>query len=202
MQQDRDAIEGHAAPRLQMNPPRYFHTLLHFARRRAHYDGIVERGSGGSGGGKQMVLQTNQRYFFDIRYGDGLGNAECRRQKFRRTLVASRHDGEHRWRTPCDGGEKITVGDAIDSHVKNESRHPGESALSVALDGDQRVTVEIGDNGRGGADPERGSGLRGLADRVEALDGTFAIHSPPGKGTIVRAEFRLGPQSTVHGPRT
>jgi len=88
--------------------------------------------------------------------------------------------------------------------LTNVARYSGASSasVSVALDGDQRVTVEIGDNGRGGADPERGSGLRGLADRVEALDGTFAIHSPPGKGTIVRAEFRLGPQSTVHGPQT
>jgi signal transduction histidine kinase len=51
------------------------------------------------------------------------------------------------------------------------------------------VTVEIADDGRGGADPARGSGLSGLADRVEALEGTFEVSSPRGQGTRVRAEF-------------
>jgi signal transduction histidine kinase len=47
----------------------------------------------------------------------------------------------------------------------------------------------VRDDGRGGADPEAGSGLRGLADRVAALDGRFSVHSPPGGGTILRAEL-------------
>jgi signal transduction histidine kinase len=46
-------------------------------------------------------------------------------------------------------------------------------------------------NGRGGADPASGSGLRGLADRVEALCGTLAIDSPPGAGTRLVAELAL-----------
>jgi signal transduction histidine kinase len=45
----------------------------------------------------------------------------------------------------------------------------------------------IADNGLGGADPARGSGLRGLADRVEALDGRLDVSSPPGAGTVVTA---------------
>jgi signal transduction histidine kinase len=52
-----------------------------------------------------------------------------------------------------------------------------------------RLVVEVVDDGVGGADPEGGSGLRGLADRVEALDGQLRIWSPPGGGTSVRAEF-------------
>jgi signal transduction histidine kinase len=52
-----------------------------------------------------------------------------------------------------------------------------------------RLRVEVRDDGRGGADPERGSGLRGLADRVAALDGELTIVSPPGEGTLVRASF-------------
>jgi signal transduction histidine kinase len=53
--------------------------------------------------------------------------------------------------------------------------------------GDGRVIVEVSDDGVGGADPAQGSGLRGLLDRVSALDGTLDVDSPPGRGTTVRA---------------
>ena len=52
-----------------------------------------------------------------------------------------------------------------------------------------RVTVEVSDDGVGGADAARGSGLRGLADRVAALDGTLSLDSPAGRGTRVHAEI-------------
>ena len=54
---------------------------------------------------------------------------------------------------------------------------------------DGRAIVEVADDGVGGADPRRGSGLRGLADRVEALDGRLEIESAPGRGTTIRAEI-------------
>ena len=54
---------------------------------------------------------------------------------------------------------------------------------------DGRVRIRIRDDGRGGADSAAGSGLRGLADRVEALDGTLAVESPPGHGTRITAEL-------------
>jgi signal transduction histidine kinase len=54
------------------------------------------------------------------------------------------------------------------------------------------LVVEIADDGVGGADAARGSGLRGLADRVEALDGRLRVESPPGVGTVVRAELPCG----------
>jgi signal transduction histidine kinase len=54
-----------------------------------------------------------------------------------------------------------------------------------------RAVIEISDDGRGGADPQ-GSGLRGLCDRVEALDGTLSILSTATTGTRVRAEFPCG----------
>jgi PAS domain S-box-containing protein len=53
------------------------------------------------------------------------------------------------------------------------------------------LVVEVRDDGRGGADPEGGSGLGGLADRVAALDGTLVVESPPGGGTRVRARLPL-----------
>jgi signal transduction histidine kinase len=51
------------------------------------------------------------------------------------------------------------------------------------------AVVEVRDDGVGGASLDRGTGLRGLADRVAALDGRLEIQSEPGEGTIVRAEI-------------
>src|SRR4051794_8896426 len=53
------------------------------------------------------------------------------------------------------------------------------------------LAVEIQDDGAGGADPGRGSGLRGLTDRVRALDGALSVTSAPGQGTLVRAVLPL-----------
>ena len=53
----------------------------------------------------------------------------------------------------------------------------------------RRAVIEIADDGVGGADDSGGSGLRGLADRVEALDGHLRVVSPPGAGTVVIAEL-------------
>jgi signal transduction histidine kinase len=51
------------------------------------------------------------------------------------------------------------------------------------------VVVEVADDGVGGAEPAAGSGLRGLADRVEALGGSLEVVSPAGAGTTLRAEI-------------
>jgi signal transduction histidine kinase len=53
------------------------------------------------------------------------------------------------------------------------------------------LCVSIDDDGRGGANLDAGSGLRGLADRVEALGGRLRVDSPPGKGTVLSAELPL-----------
>ena len=54
------------------------------------------------------------------------------------------------------------------------------------------ASIEVADDGVGGADDAAGSGLRGLADRVEALEGSLRVVSPPGAGTIVTAELPCG----------
>jgi signal transduction histidine kinase len=57
---------------------------------------------------------------------------------------------------------------------------------------DGHLVVSVEDDGAGGADAARGTGLRGLADRVEALGGELRIESPPGKGTRLVAALPLG----------
>jgi signal transduction histidine kinase len=52
-----------------------------------------------------------------------------------------------------------------------------------------RVVVEVSDDGVGSADPAKGSGLSGLADRVSALDGKLELRSERGQGTVLRAEI-------------
>jgi signal transduction histidine kinase len=76
--------------------------------------------------------------------------------------------------------------------LTNAAKHAGGAAATVSLaeEGD-RLVVEIRDEGPGGADPE-GAGLMGLRHRVEALDGTLAVTSPPEGGTSVRAELPCG----------
>jgi PAS domain S-box-containing protein len=76
--------------------------------------------------------------------------------------------------------------------LTNVVKYGGASSalVSVARD-DGRLTVTVADDGVGGADPAMGSGLRGLADRVAALDGVLSVDSPSGAGTRVRAEIPL-----------
>ena len=64
------------------------------------------------------------------------------------------------------------------------------AALDVGVQ-DGSLLVSFADDGVGGADPSRGSGLRGLLDRVEALGGTLRVDSPPGKGTRLVAQIPL-----------
>jgi signal transduction histidine kinase len=64
------------------------------------------------------------------------------------------------------------------------------ATISVARDR-TRVVLAVEDDGVGGADVAGGSGLRGLSDRVAALDGHLEVRSPPGAGTTVRAEVPL-----------
>jgi signal transduction histidine kinase len=77
--------------------------------------------------------------------------------------------------------------------LTNVAKHGGGAAARVHMRrvGDQLV-IEVADDGPGGADPA-GGGLTGLRRRVEALDGTLTVTSPPGGGTTVRAELPCGP---------
>ena len=81
----------------------------------------------------------------------------------------------------------------IAESLTNAAKHAGPDARAhVSIrDGSDRLTLEITDDGRGGADPA-GSGLTGLRHRVEALDGDLTVISAEGHGTIIRAELPYG----------
>jgi signal transduction histidine kinase len=66
--------------------------------------------------------------------------------------------------------------------------HAERASVLVRREGDA-LCVEVRDDGRGGADPAGGTGLRGLLDRVGALNGTLTVDSPPGEGTRVHARL-------------
>jgi PAS domain S-box-containing protein len=87
---------------------------------------------------------------------------------------------------PVEAGAYYLIAEAL----TNVAKYANASAVRVAVTaGDGRVAVEVSDDGIGGADPAGGSGLRGLADRVEALGGTLTVTSPVGGGTTLRAEI-------------
>ena len=81
----------------------------------------------------------------------------------------------------------------VSESLANVGKYAGAASVSVEVSRrDGRLVVEVVDDGVGGADSARGSGLRGLADRVEALDGRLRVWSPAGGGTRVRAELPCG----------
>jgi len=76
--------------------------------------------------------------------------------------------------------------------LANAAKHSQASRIDVSLE--QRegsLVLSVGDEGVGGADPGRGSGLVGLTDRVEALGGSISVHSPEANGTQITAELPL-----------
>jgi len=78
----------------------------------------------------------------------------------------------------------------VSEALANAAKHAQASRIEVSLvrrDGSLRLSIR--DDGVGGVDPTRGSGLVGLTDRVEALGGSIQIKSGPGEGTQVTAEL-------------
>ena len=78
----------------------------------------------------------------------------------------------------------------VSEALTNVAKYAEASSARVSVSRDDgRVVVEVADDGVGGADVGAGSGLRGLADRVGALNGTLTVESPRGRGTRIRAEI-------------
>ena len=89
---------------------------------------------------------------------------------------------------PVEAAAYYVVSEAL----ANITKYSGASAVKVSIGQvDGYALVEVADDGVGGADPTRGSGLSGLSDRVASLNGKLVIDSPPGAGTRIRAEIPL-----------
>jgi signal transduction histidine kinase len=74
--------------------------------------------------------------------------------------------------------------------LTNAVKHAHASEVRITVDVDDRwIVLTIRDDGVGGADPSRGSGLIGLHDRVAALGGALAVDSEPGAGTVLTAQI-------------
>ena len=79
--------------------------------------------------------------------------------------------------------------------ITNVAKYAHAAGVTVSIDrSNGAATVVVADDGVGGADPAGGSGLRGLAARVEALNGRLDVASPPGGGTRITAEIPVGEQ--------
>ncbi|MFD6948550.1 two-component sensor histidine kinase [Nocardiopsis sp. TSRI0078] len=81
--------------------------------------------------------------------------------------------------------------------LTNIAKHAGAARVTVAAEriprparrGGDLLRLTVTDDGAGGADPEAGTGLYGLWDRVDAVDGTLTVHSPSGEGTVLTADI-------------
>ena len=95
---------------------------------------------------------------------------------------------EHRLPSPVEVAAYYVVAEAM----TNAAKHAQASVVQLrAVVEGGRLCLTVSDDGTGGADPSRGSGLIGLTDRVEALGGTMAIMSPPKAGTTIQVELPL-----------
>jgi signal transduction histidine kinase len=94
--------------------------------------------------------------------------------------------------------EPIEVGAyyVVSEVLANATKHGQASTVEVdAATSDRMLHVQVRDDGIGGADLARGSGLIGLRDRIEALGGTFAVDSPHGEGTTVSCQLPITPMA-------
>jgi signal transduction histidine kinase len=104
---------------------------------------------------------------------------------------------ERRLPEPIEVAAYYVVSEAL----TNAAKHAHASAVNVELDTDDAILqLAIRDDGIGGADPGRGSGLVGLSDRIEALGGTLQITSPAGTGTTLLIEVPLEGQNSAVPP--
>ena len=90
----------------------------------------------------------------------------------------------------------LVVAESLTNVVKYAEASSARVEMSTTND---LVAVAVHDDGRGGATPGAGTGLRGLADRLEALGGRLDVRSPVGAGTVVRASTPTPPRGLADG---
>jgi signal transduction histidine kinase len=102
--------------------------------------------------------------------------------------VACAIDLPERLPKPIEAAAYFMVVEALTNVVRHANANVAE--IAVRRDG-ARLVVDVRDDGIGGADPSSGSGLRGLADRITALDGHLRVERDPRGGTLLRAHIPI-----------
>ncbi|MFF8804908.1 sensor histidine kinase [Streptomyces omiyaensis] len=144
---------------------------------------------------RELIHGIHPQVLADYGLGPALGDAADRTA----VPVDTALDGLPRLPAAVESAAHFTGREAL----ANVDRHSGASRARLAARHDGRVLVlTVEDDGRGGADPARGSGLTGLADRLAVLDGTLTITSPPGGPTVLRVEIPCRVRSESSSPRT
>src|SRR6266508_426304 len=111
----------------------------------------------------------------------------------RRRILAARDEERRRLERRVAVAAYFVCAEAL----ANVAKHAAAAHVAVAVTASEdRVKVEITDDGVGGADPAHGSGLRGLADRVETLGGTLRVESVPDRGTRLAADIPFGGEAS------
>jgi len=77
---------------------------------------------------------------------------------------------------------------AVAEALANAFKHSGAHRVHIRVAHDGVLRIEVSDNGAGGADPQHGSGLRGVERRLSTFDGIMAVSSPPGGPTMIVME--------------
>ena len=179
--------------------------LLRTARARAGDSGSREPARPRTAGAPDQPLRAARARARDpsrrpLRAGARAGAAGARRPRCP-CRSASRPTRDERLPEPVETAAYFVVSEAL----TNVAKYARASRATVAVRrANGKVTVEVADDGIGGADAARGSGLRGLADRLGALDGTLSLESPRGRGTRLRAEIPVadsgrGPAASPRG---
>ncbi|MDA0633356.1 sensor histidine kinase [Nonomuraea sp. MCN248] len=95
-------------------------------------------------------------------------------------------DLPHRPESPVEAAAYFAVSELL----ANAARHGGAESVEIDISGNgQNLRITVTDDGWGGADPAKGSGLSGIERRLAAFDGVMAVHSPPGGPTTVTMEL-------------
>ena len=97
---------------------------------------------------------------------------------------------------PAETTAYFVVAEALANVAKHSEASEAQIFVRREREPHDRLVIEVVDDGKGGAEPEGGTGLAGLADRLAALDGRFFVKSPTGGPTQVHAELPLG---SLHG---
>ena len=116
----------------------------------------------------------------------------------RRSAIPVRLDVRVEGRLPEPA--ELTAYYAVSEALANTAKHAHASGAEVEVTAEQgMLRVRVRDDGRGGADFSRGSGLAGLRDRVEAVGGRISLHSPPGAGTTAEIGLPLRAPAFLEG---